>query len=363
MSELEILPIRNFQVFRSPEVEKITSKHIRDNYVVRDVFCAGPCPVRCSKFTLVREGMLAGELSEGPEYETIFAFGSCCEVFDLPTIIAADSFSDRYGLDTMSAGVSIAFAMECFEKGLIDTENTEGVELKFGRGELILPLLHKIAYRQGFGDFLAQGTRAMSQKVGRGSEEFAMQVKGLEIGAYDPRGAKGMGAVYAFGPRGGCHHAGGYTAIAEVTSGKFDRFAEEGKANLAIASRNRRSAAHDSGGLCAFVGIGISDDTTALLLSSATGITYSPEDIYTVGERIACVERAFSVREGLMPAEDTLPARLLNEAADKGPNQGQTVDMDVLTREFYAQAQWDPDTGMPRQERVSQLDLGWLLDA
>lgn len=361
MNEAEIMPIRNFQVFRSDKIEQITSGHFRENYVIRDVLCAGPCPVRCSKVTLVPDGHLAGELTDGPEYETIYAFGSCCDIYDAPTIIAADSFCDRYGLDTMSAGVSIAFAMECFEKGMINSETTDDVQLDFGRADLILPLLHKIAYRQGFGDFLAKGTREMARQIGQGSGEFAMHVKGLELGGYDPRGAKGMGAVYAFGPRGGCHHAGGYTAIAEVVSGQFDRFAEEGKAKLAIASRNRRSAAHDSGGICAFVGIGISDETTADLLNQASGIPYRAEDIYQVGERIACVERAFSAREGLVPSMDTLPPRLLNEAAPDGPNQGQIVDIEVLTKEFYEASKWDSKTGLPQNERVNELEIDWLL--
>jgi aldehyde:ferredoxin oxidoreductase len=361
MSESGILPTRNWQMVRSAAVEKITSRFIRENYVVKDLACAGPCPVRCSKLTLVRDGVLAGQLSEGPEYETIYAFGSCCGIYDAPTIIAADAFCDRYGLDTISAGVSIAFAMECFEKSIISEEVTGGVRLKFGDSSIIMPLLHQIVYRTGFGDAVALGTKKMAEKFGGGSAEFAMQVKGMELGAYDPRGAKGMAAVFAFGPRGGCHHAGGFTVLAEVMSGKYDRFAEDGKAKLAIVTRNRRSAAHDSGGLCAFVGVGASDDTTVKMLTAATGLELVPADIYTIGERIACVERAFSVREGLVPTLDTLPRRLLEESASDGPNKGHRVDLSILKRQFYEEAEWDEITGLPKKEKLLKLGLDWVL--
>ncbi len=361
MSETGILPTRNWQMVRSSDVEKITSDFIKEKYVIKDLACAGPCPVRCSKLTLVPDGVFAGQLSEGPEYETIYAFGPCCGIYDAPTIIAADSFCDRYGLDTISAGVSIAFAMECFEKGIINEEVTGGIQLKFGDSSAIIPLLHQTVYRRGFGHSLGLGTKKMAQEFGGDSEEFAMQVKGMELGGYDPRGAKGMAAVYAFGPRGGCHHAGGYTVMAEVMSGKYDRFAEDGKAKLAIVARNRRSAAHDSSCLCSFVGMGVSDDTTVEMLTAATGLDRAPADIYTIGERIACVERAFNVREGLLPDMDTLPKRLLEEAASDGPNKGHRVDLSIIKREFYEEAEWDEITGLPKREKLLKLGLDWML--
>ena len=361
MNEFGILPAKNWKELTPPQLEKITFEYIREHFVIKDVHCAPPCPIKCSKITLVRNDQFAGFLTEGPEYETLYSFGSCCGIYDAPTIIAADNFCDRYGMDTISAGVSVAFAMECYEKGIIDKRITDGMELTFGNGEILLPLLHKVAYMKGFGKTLAQGTKKMAQQFGKGSEDFAMHTKGMELGGYDPRGVKGMALVFACGPRGGCHHGGGYTVFAEVLSGKFDRFAEKGKAKLVKDTRNRRSAACDSGMLCSFGAIGMSDEAIAEMISGVTGFEFSPGDIYTVGERIGCVERAFNVREGLKPELDTLPGRLLKETHIQGPNTGQSIDLDLLKKEFYIECGWDEITGFPRKEKLKDLGLDWLL--
>jgi len=251
--------------------------------------------------------------------------------------------------------------MECYEKGIIDTEVTEGVELTFGNSKILLPLLHKIAYQKGFGKILAQGTKKMADQFGKGSEDFAMHAKGMELGGYDPRGVKGMALVFACGPRGGCHHGGGYTVFAEVLSGKLDRFSEKGKARLVKDTRNRRSAACDSGMLCSFGVVGMGDEAIAEMISAATGFEFPPTDIYTVGERIGCIERAFNVREGLRPELDTLPARLLKETLTEGPNKGQTVNLNLLLKEFYQECGWDENTGLQKREKLTELGIDWIL--
>jgi aldehyde:ferredoxin oxidoreductase len=361
LKEFGITPSRNWQISPPQEIEKITFESIREEFVVKDMHCAPPCPIKCSKLTLVHHDQFAGWLTEGPEYETLYAFGSCCGIYDGSAIIAADNFCDRYGLDTISAGVSIAFAMECFERGLIDESVTEGMVLTFGDQAVLLPLLHKIAYREGFGRMLAQGTKRMAEEIGGGAEFFAMHAKGMELGGYDPRGVKGMALVYACGSRGGCHHAGGFTVLAEVLSGKFDRFSEQGKARLVKETRDRRTAAFDSGMLCAFAGAALSDGTIAEMISGATELPFSAADIYTLGDRIGCVERAFNVREGLTPERDTLPGRLLNEVLPEGPNQGQRIDLITLKKEFYQACGWDEGTGLPIREKVRELGLDGLL--
>jgi aldehyde:ferredoxin oxidoreductase len=361
LNELGIIPAKNWKKIPSPQVEKITFEYVREHFVVKDLHCAPPCPIKCSKITLVRNGQFAGFLTEGPEYETLYSLGSCCEIYDAAAIIAADNFCDRYGLDTISAGVSIAFAMECYEKGIIDRGVTEGVDLCFGNEKILLPLLHQIAYQKGFGKILAQGTKKMAEQLGRGSESFAMHAKGMELGGYDPRGAKGMALVFACGPRGGCHHGGGFPVLAEIFSGKFDRFAEKGKARLVKETRDRRTAAHDSGMLCAFSAAAVSDGTIAEMISAATGTEFSPKDIYTIGERIGCLERAFNVREGLKPELDTLPGRLLKEVFTEGPTKGQKIDLDTLLKEFYDECRWDEVTGLPKREKLIEIGLDWIL--
>lgn len=363
MGDLGIMPNKNWKETSSsqPEIEKITFEYIRDRFVVKDLYCAPPCPIKCTKITLVRSNQFSGYLSEGPEYETLYSMGSCCGIYDAPTIIAADDFCDRYGLDTMSAGVSVAFAMECYEKGIIDKGVTDGAELTFGNRKVLLPLLYKIAYKEGFGRIVAQGTKKMAEQFGKGSADFAMHVKGMELGGYDPRGVKGMALVYACGSRGGCHHGGGYTIYPEVYSGKFDRFAEKGKAKVVKSTRDRRIAACDSGSICSFAAGAMSDDNIAEMISAATGFQLTAADIYKIGERISCVERAFNVREGLTPDLDTLPNRLMKEPLMEGPTKGQVVDLGTLLKEFYQECGWDEVTGMPKREKLMELGLDSIL--
>jgi len=269
---------------------------------------------------------------------------------------------DRLGLDTISAGVSIAFAMECAEKEIIPLEPEKGLKLRFGDGEAVIKLLHRIAYRDGFGDVIAQGTMRMAENFGKGSKNFAMHTKGMELGGYDPRGMKGMGLVYACGPRGGCHHAGGYPVFLEL-KGDVDRFTEKGKAALVAGTRNRRVAICDSASLCAFVAVGLRDDTMASLFSSVTGFPVGGKDLYAVGDRISCLERVINVREGVRREDDQLPARLTQEEIKTGPSQGQRVqDFEKMKDEFYQFCGWDLKTGIPTRERVEKLGIPWVLD-
>lgn len=362
LNAVGILPIRNWQKNSAgPESGRISGETTRPRFVVKDMACAPPCPVRCGKLVLVREGEYAGTLGDNPDYETLYAFGACCEVWDPEPIFAANALCDELGLDTISTGVSIAFAMECFERGLITTSDTGGVELRFGSHEVYGRLIRDIAYRRGFGALLARGTRKMAEDIGQGSDRFAMHVKGLELGGYDPRGATGMALVYACGPRGGCHHAGGYTVQAELGGGRYDRFSREGKAALVKATRDRRAGGSDSALMCNFVSSGMSDETFARMLAAVTGWDFLPGDIYLVGERISTVERLYNVREGLTPAMDTLPPRLLEESAPTGPAAGRKVHLASLIEDFYKECGWDVLTGCPTEERIRVLGLDGVL--
>ena len=308
--------------------------------------------------TVVREGPYAGAMSEGPEYETAYALGSSCGIFDLAPIIAADRLCDMLGMDTISVGVTIAFAMECFQKGLLTLEDTGGLDLSFGNADAVLQLIHDAAYLTGFGARIARGSRALAEEIGHDSEVFAMHAKGMEVGGYDPRGAKGMALVYACGPRGGCHHAGGYTVTAELTNPDVDRFADSGKAPIALGSRNRRAGGSDSAGTCAFLSNGMSDDSLAQLIAAATGQEFGPADIYLTGERVNTLERVINVREGLRAVDDVLPRRLCDEALTDGPLAGQTVDFDLMRAEFYQASGLDPVTTLPTAETRARLGSG-----
>ncbi len=357
-----IMPVRNWQRSAAgADSAKISGETTRPRFVIKDVACAPPCPVRCSKLVLVREGPYAGTFADNPDYETLYAFGACCEVWEPDAVFAANALCDELGLDTISTGVSIAFAMECFERGLITRSDTGGLELRFGSHQVFEKLIRDIAYRRGFGAFLAQGTRRMAEEIGQGSERFAMHVKGLELGGYDPRGATGMALVYACGPRGGCHHAGGYTVQAELSSGRYDRFSPEGKAALVKATRDRRAGGSDSALMCNFVSSGLRDETFARILAAVAGWDVAPGDMHVVGERIGVVERLYNVREGLTPAMDTLPRRVLEEGVSSGPAAGRKVDLSPLLEDFYRECGWDASTGRPTDERISALGLDGLL--
>jgi len=238
-SEVGIFPIRNWQEAYSKETASLLSEPLRDRFNFEDLPCSPGCPVRCTKLNLARERKWEGAFSEGPEYETIYSLEPCCGIFDPAFVIQVDNLCDDYGLDTISTGVTIAFAMECFEKGIFTREETGGAEFRFGYEEPIVQLIRKIANRSGFGKSLALGVREMAKRIGIGTEHFALHVKGMEIGGFHPRGARGMALVYADGPRGRCHHAGGYTVIDELMDSNVNRFPEKGKARLAFNIRNK----------------------------------------------------------------------------------------------------------------------------
>ena len=309
----------------------------------------------------VKDGDWAGAFSEGPDYETLYAFGPCCGIFDLGAVIKADQVCDLLGLDTISAGVSISFAMECLERGIISAEEHDIGDLRFGNAAAMINLLKDIGYQRGFGKVVGLGSKTMSERFGQDSAEFAMHAKGMELGGYDPRGAKGMSLVFACGPRGGCHHSGGYTVIPELMNPQIDRFAEDGRAGLVAITRNKRAALCDSGLTCAFVAIAFSDETGAALLSAVTGIEFQPGDVIAMGDRISCLERAYNYREGLTRDQDTLPGRLLKEIINRGPSEGHLVqDLEAMKDEFYKISGWDIETGAPLPDKLNQLEIGWV---
>jgi aldehyde:ferredoxin oxidoreductase len=348
MNELGIMPFRNWQRTHSPIADHISGDVMREHYAIKPTNCH-PCLAWCTKLCAAKEGPYAGTVSEGPEYETIYAFGGSCEIDRFGAIIYADSFCDRYGLDTMSAGITLGFAAECYERGLLGPSDTDDRELRFGDHKGVMELLHDIVYRRGFGNLLAEGTRRMAEQIGQGSEAFAMHVKGLELGGYDPRGAKGMALIYACGPRGGCHHASGYIIPQEVFSGKYDRFSPSGKGALAKQGREQRVLL-DSTILCSFNRV--HKPTLAALISTATGLDFSLDKLLLLAERVSNVERAFNVREGVRRKDDTLPPRLLTE-----PLNGQVVELDLLLDDFYTVCGWDVTTGIPTEEKLNQLGL------
>lgn len=354
-NSLGIMPHKNFLEAARPEAEKISGEAFREAFLVKDRGCGTPCIVRCSKIYAAK-GNYEGWISDGPEYESIFSLGSSCGIYDPNYIIAADRVCDEDGIDSISAGSSIAFTMECFEKGILTKKDTDDYELSFGNKQSAFELLKKIARKEGFGAFLALGTKRMAEKLGRKTSTFAMHCKGLELGAYDPRGLSAQALVFACGPRGGCHHSGGFPIFAEI-AGKKNLFGEEGKAQVVKATRDKRISMSDSTMLCTFTSMGMTDNTITRLVSAVTGRKLDVEWFMKLGDRVSTVERSFNIREGLTRGDDILPKRLISEAVPEGPSKGHLINLEPLKDDFYKLCGWDLNSGAPLPEKMKDAGL------
>lgn len=341
-NESGVFPAYNFRESQFAEAEKVSGETLAEKHTVGKRGCYG-CPIKCTRVTRTTR-----EEGEGPEYESIWALGPQCGISDLEAIAEANYLCNRLGLDTISVGSSIGCAMEMAENKLID------IELKFGDSGKLTSLIEDIAYRRGFGDDLAEGTRLLAAKYN--GEQYAMQVKGLELPAYDPRGLQGMGLGFATSNRGGCHLRAYLVGPEMLGVPKMvDRFAVNGKAGLTIFYQNI-NAAMDSLIICRFVGLAVSEEYFARLLTAVTGENYQPQDLHITGERIWNLERLYNLREGLSQADDTLPDRLLNEAVKSGPAKGYVVNLAPMLKDYYRFRGWD-ESGAPKSEKLSQLGL------
>jgi aldehyde:ferredoxin oxidoreductase len=270
----------------------------------------------------------------------------------MEAVIAAGQICDEYGVDTITAGVTIGFAMECFEKGLIDTQDTGGIELRFGNDEAMVSVLKKMVKQEGFGKQIAKGTMRLSKEI-KGSETFAMHAKGMEFGGYECRGANGQALQFAIDNRGGCHHGYGLPARMEI----FDntRLEVVGKGEY-VKNAAKSRIVRDSLIVCTFTPL-YTDDLVAKVLSSLFGETWSATDINEVGLRIMCQERLFNMREGITAKDDTLPDRLLAEPKPDGPTKGEVVPLNELKKDYYATMGYDLTTGNPPDALMAELGI------
>ena len=365
-----ILPTRNFSAtgIYSPE-EKIGVK-VQMSRNVNSEACYG-CPVGCLQWKLAKTGTYAGIMSEGLEFETLSAYGGATGVENIDAIIAADRMAGELGLDSLSSGMTIAFAMELFERGILNKKDTGGMELNFGNHEAMNAVLKLMAYREGIGELLGDGVRMAAERIGNGSEKCAMHVKGLELPAYDVRGAKahGLNLATAFTGADDCR---GY-AVQEILDisvpSDVDRFSAEGKGRLTKWNQDIRTAVADTSTLCAFLFdmalAGVAAKCAASLLEAVTGISYTHEDIAAIGEKINNLARAFNVREGFTRIHDTLPERILTEPIKGGASKGHFIskkELNQMLDEYYSARGWDIKTGIPSRKKLLELDLGYAAD-
>ncbi len=365
-------PTRNWQEGVFERIEEVNGQALTDKVFVKGVSCFA-CPIACGRGTEIKEGTWKGNFGEGPEYETTNTFGAMCDISDLNAITMANYLCNEYGLDTISAGATIAFAMECYEKGILDKAATGGVELKFGDEKLIVDLIHKIARREGIGDLLAEGTKRMSERLGRGSENFAMHVKGLELPAYDPRAAKITGLGYVTANRGGDHitaYVQGPTFIdmpfVVVEDSKIeDPFVASPKEAKVVVDLENALTMFDCIGACKFMGILLPAEEYVNLLSAATGWKFGVEDFRKSGERVYNLMRMFCVREGIDREADSLPRRLMEDPLPDGPAKGMVIDketIEMLKDAYYEIRGWDKETGKPTVQKLRELELDGLTE-
>jgi len=362
------LPTRNWQTGSCSYADDINGPAIKEKILTGRKACFA-CPIACGRLTEIASGKYACK-GEGPEYETVGALGPMCDVNDLEAITFANLLCNDYGLDTISTGSSIAFAMECFERGILGRTDTEGLEIRFGDPDVVIALIHKIAKRQGIGDLLAEGTKRVSQRLGQGSEWFAMQVKGLELPAYDCRATQITGLGFATANRGGDHitaYVQGPTfldipfLIVEKSTIEDPTAANPAEAEV-VKDLEDALTVFDAVGACKFMGMALMAEDVVPVIAHATGWDFQEADFRRAGERIFNLERAFNVREGCTRADDTLPKRLLEEPLPDGPAKGMVVDLEPLLDAYYQFRGWDKITGIPKIEKLKELGLGEVKD-
>lgn len=350
---LGLFPSRNFQKSVMENIEAISLGGFWSFAAKRPTPCF-QCSVRCTNAFKIDDSPTIE--ADGPEYETVAALGGMCEITDPKAIIRANHICRDLGIDTISTGCTIAFAMECIEKGLMTSSEAGIRDFRFGKSDPFLEAIRTIGLREGeFGYLMGEGTRILSAKIGQNSERFAPHVKGLELGMYEPRASTGMALVFAIANRGGCHHSQGYPFRDEMASGT--RLEVLGKGKLVRKLAQSRILV-DSLSYCGFLTDTI-DWSIPEAISVSTGIDFSWDTLKEISDRANTLERLFVLREGCSLKEDTLPERFFDEPLPDGPIKGSKVGRDALEEmkeEYFEECGWGKD-GIPKEETLIRLNL------
>jgi aldehyde:ferredoxin oxidoreductase len=334
------------------------------------------CPIRCKREVSAPEPFESDAAYGGPEYETIASFGSLCEVADLGAVSKAHELCNAYGLDTISTGSVVAFAMECYENSLLTDSETGSMQLRFGNTEAMLQLVEMIAYRKGIGNILADGVKLASEKIGKGSARFALHVKGKELPMHDPRGKKGVALGYAVSPSGADHMQAVHDPVfvnppkSLEALGIFGSIAADslgGDKVRAFLNAHLWWGLLDCLGCCKFVfiphnvGILTTDDLVDLV-NASTGFNMSLWSLMKASERALNLTRCFNVREGFTAKDDKVPERFF-EGLRFGSRKGAKLkkqEFDEALSLYYEMMGWDSGTGIPTAGKLHELDLEWV---
>ncbi len=327
--------------------------------ILTDIVGCYRCPIACGRKTkLDKYGV--SEV-DGPEYETITSIGTMLLIDDLPGIAYAGHLCNRYGLDTISTGATIAFAVYLFEMGVLGLADTDGMELKWGDTGTVIELIEKIAHRDGFGDILADGSLSLAKRYK--AEESAVHVKGLEVAMHDPRAFSGMAVSYATSPRGGCHLNSDFFFMEmgvefpelDILASPREQWKESSREKARMVARHQDwRSIYDALVLCKFANLPA--DLITKLFNNATGWQATPRELLEIGERIFNMKRLLNLKLGLTPEDDRLPGLLLKPLPDGGA-AGNVPDIDLMLDEYYRFRAWDKITGKPARWKLKELSL------
>jgi aldehyde:ferredoxin oxidoreductase len=329
------------------------------------------CPVRCKKVVKIDGEFTVDPKYGGPEYETEAALGSCCGVTDEEALCKGNELCNRYSLDTIGAGVSIAFAMECYEKGLLTKEDTGGIDLRFGNGDAMVKMVRMIGDRKGLGDLLAEGCMRAAEKIGKNAVEYAIHVKGQELPMHEPRLKRGMAIGYSVSPTGADHvhslHDTGTVSESGISGFKPFGVYEPVPLEEMGASKVRIQKYHsqwrvmmNSLVFCIFPPW--TKEELVQIVNAVTGWETTGFELMKTGQRILTMARVFNLREGFTVADDWLPPRMF-QPATIGPLSNTAVNEEDLKKArsiFYGMMGWDRETGVPTTDTLGELDISWV---
>jgi aldehyde:ferredoxin oxidoreductase len=362
-------PVKNWRytgVQSFPNLDKIADADAVIAYQSRKYGCAN-CPIACGGIFNVTGGKYPVGETHKPEYETIGAFGTMCMCDDLESIIKLNEMCNRSGLDTISAGTTLAFAMECFENGIISQSDTDGIALTWGNAEAMIAMLQKMITREGFGDILADGVKVAATKIGKGSDKFAMHIGGQEPGLHNALYLPSRGTGFVCDPTPGRHTAapmaridggpGQFAPYTELKIEQFDRYTYTGKGPMS-ATASKYLQVGSSAGICIMPMMFFGNFPLIEFFNAVTGWDLDAAEVLTTGARIQTLRHCFNLREGIRPADVKLPRRMAGDPPQtEGPVAGITLDMDSLAQEYRQAMGWDPDSGQPERKTLEKLGL------
>jgi len=359
---LHCMPTRNYNNAHFEAAERVSGEYLNERYVAKIIGCSS-CAMRCEHVCVVNEGPYKGAMAR-VEYEPLWALGPYCGIDRLDAIIKGCELCNYYGMDSISAGVIVGFAMDCYENGILTAKDMDGIEARFGNHEALVKLLEKMGRREGIGDILAEGVKFAAEKIGKGAEKLAQHIKGVEITGYDLRCLKTAALGFAVSFRGADHNRHG--AYAFDVKGKFNRLKYEKGRAKAVKDIEDVYTIIDSLIICKFSrGTYYKEfEDLAKLYTLVTGWETTPEEMRVKGERINNLARVINVREGLSRKDDTLPWKVMNvPIPDEGPSKGAHVtqeELDLMLDDYYEVRGWTRD-GIPTPEKLKALGMDDLI--